>query len=209
VRALTLVLVSVLPAATAHAEDDVFIFGAGHLGLNLPVGAVGGELGVGLDWMRASASVGRGFRGVSMAAMVRVRQFSGMDIGLGVGVSRGRVFTIRTSVSARVIRRTRPDTHFGKDTRWLDSVVQFAIPGPRLHAPHRRHDTRCIDESEDKEIGATVCDPSQRNELERSSHSPYVKRGRPPVSRHLREAATAIPVGPQRHPIFVDRCASP
>jgi hypothetical protein len=211
VRALSIVIV-LFAASPADADDDVFFFAAGHLGLNLPVGAAGAELGVGLDWMRASASVGRGFRGVSMAAMVRaVREFSGMDVGLGVGLSRGPgLHDLNISFGEGDPEDEEPETHFGGDTRWLDLEVSFelAFSGHgfmRLTAGMTHaFDIDC--ESEDKDIGATVCDPSQRNELERSSYSPYagiaggVRFPEAPSSKRR----YTIPVGPPRYPIFVD-----
>jgi hypothetical protein len=177
VRALALVLL--LTPATAAADDDVFFYAAGHLGLNLPIGAVGAELGVGLDWLRASGSYGRGFRGTSMAAMLRaVHAFSGMDIGFGVGLSRGPgLHDTNISLGEGDPDDDEPDTHFGAETRWLDLEVSFEftisdhafmrLTAGMTHA----FDIDC--DSEDPDIGATFCDPTQVDELERSSYSPY------------------------------------
>ncbi|MBA3499919.1 MAG: hypothetical protein M4D80_11630 [Myxococcota bacterium] len=207
-RALVLVM---LLSSTAHAEDDVFFYGAAHLGLNLPVGAVGGELGVGLDWMRASAGVGRGFRGVSMAAMVRaVGEMSGMDIGIGLGISRGPGLHDTNISLGEGDPDQEPDTHFGDATRWLDLQVsfEFAISDHsfmRLTAGMTHaFDIDC--ESEDKDIGGTVCDSMQRNELEASSYSPYLGIAggiRFPEAPSSKPRHT-IPVGPPRYPILVD-----
>jgi hypothetical protein len=79
-----------IPSSVAPEPDRPFIFAAPHLGLNAPLGLLGGELGVGYDWFRASAGAGIALGGPQVGATVRAMTgFSSIDAGIGVGISRG------------------------------------------------------------------------------------------------------------------------
>lgn len=88
---IAVVLGSLGGVAVAKPErPDSFVFVAGHLGVDTPIGIGGGELGVGMGWFRASVSTGLGLRGPLVAGMARaVLDVRGLDIGIGVGISRG------------------------------------------------------------------------------------------------------------------------
>ena len=138
------------------------------------MGAVGAELGVGLDWLRASGSIGRGFEGVNMGAMVRaVGSMRTMDVGIGLGVSRGPGLH---DIVAGHEPADGPITQFGDDTRWLDLEVIFEVAvsdnlfvrftAGMTHA----FDIDCASEEPDSQ---GVCTFEQKRELEHDSYAPY------------------------------------
>jgi len=173
-------LVVMLLGSAAHAEDDVFVFAAGHAGLNLPLGGLGGELGVGLDWLRASGSVGRGFRGVSMAAMVRaVREVSGVDVGVGIGVSRGPGLHDLNISLGEGGDDPEFNTHYGQATRWLDAEVSAELAvSDHGFVRFTLGMTRAFDIDCDSERYGThepsVCDGAQIAELRDDGFVPYL-----------------------------------
>lgn len=173
-RALVAVVVVLIAVPSAHAEDDVFGYGAAHLGLGLPMGAVGAELGVGLDWLRASGSIGRGFQGVNMGAMVRaVGEVKSMDVGIGLGVSRGPGLH---DIAAGHEPEDGPITQFGENTRWLDLEVIFELAvsdhGFVRFTAGVTHafDIDCASEEPDSH---GICTFDQKLELDRASYAPY------------------------------------
>lgn len=176
-----LAVTAVLASSTAaRGDDDAFLFVAGHLGLNLPVGAIGGEVGVGLDWARAAVSLGRGFRGVSMAAMARaVTAVAGVDVGFGLGISRGPgLYDVPISFGEG---DDEPEalTHYGDATRWLDAEVSAELAlSDHGFVRFTLGMTRAFDidcDSEDRTTDEAVpCDAVQIAKLHDAGFLPYL-----------------------------------
>lgn len=95
VRWLVLIALHVSIANAETREGEAFGFAAGHVGLGTPLGATGVEAGVGFAFVRASAGVGIGFRGLELMAGMRAviplsrRQSSELGLVLGGFISRG------------------------------------------------------------------------------------------------------------------------
>lgn len=170
-----------LPPSATVDDDGPFAFAAGHFGVNAPFGALGLEVGGGIDFLRGSLSVGRGFRGMSLAAMGRaVKEVGAFDLGIGIGVSRGpgQHWPALDGEGNR-ISESDFDPHFGAETIWLDLEMsaEVALAGSgfmRLYAGLT--DPQYVDcVAEHRYTDDTMgCDGAQRFELEQASFLPYV-----------------------------------
>ncbi|MDX2086648.1 MAG: hypothetical protein SFX73_02305 [Kofleriaceae bacterium] len=171
-----------LPAPATDEDDGApFVFAAGHVGLNAPFGVLGFELGAGIDFLRGSLSVGRGFRGVSVAAMGRaVKEVGAFDLGIGIGVSRGPgQHWPATDDEGHRIADSDFDPHYGADSIWLDFELsaEAALAGAgfmRVYAGVTDPQyVACVAEHRftDDKMG---CDGAQAFELAQESFLPYV-----------------------------------
>ncbi len=173
-----------IPSAVAPEPDRPFIFGAPHLGLNAPLGLFGIEVGVGYEWFRASVGAGIAFGGFELAATIRaMTRMSSVDVGVGVGMSRGGAlydFDISIGESTGYNSHDEPpgNIQYDQNTLWLnvELVLELPLPGgafTRLYGGVTS--PLYVDCVYEPESGPDeVCDFFQREELRDQRYQPFV-----------------------------------
>lgn len=202
------------PALPAAGDDTPFVFVTGQLGLNLPIGGAGMELGVGLDWFRGSISTGIGFRGVGVAAMVRaMHDFAGIDLGAGAGISRGPgLHTLDVSLGEGGETSTYA-THYASGTLWSDFEFTAEVQlGGNAFTRVALGLTRAMYvecESEHADTGQIMdCDNLQVGDLENDGFLPYLgvaagfRFPAAPASKPRYAIPQALPMAPFGFPSY-------
>lgn len=172
-------LVLILPTA-AHADDDVpFAFVAPNLGLNAPLGALGLEVGAGYEWFRGSVGAGVGFGGLEVAATVRaLTQLSAVDLGVGLGFSRGGAIRDLDIGGPGELPDREPDVRYDANTLWtnLEVVAELQMPAGAFMRFYGGITSptfvECVVALDDG--GTEPCSAAQRMEIESDRYQPYV-----------------------------------
>lgn len=163
--------------ASAEGDDDAdkpFGFIAGHLGLGMPIGSAGVEVGVGISWVRASVGLGMGFKGPQLMAAVggmfdvsRIGRYP-LRVGLGTSFSRGpAVWTLE--VGAPGDTGQEEVLSYGERTRWVSGEASLELQVSRTAAWRvygglsRAVYKDCLVEIDDGP--PEICDHGQRQQL--------------------------------------------
>jgi 8-oxo-dGTP pyrophosphatase MutT (NUDIX family) len=198
-----------IPSAVAPEPDRPFVFAAPHLGLNAPLGLLGGELGVGYDWFRASVGAGIALGGTQVAATIRAMpRMSSVDVGVGLGVSRGgALHEIDIAFGESSSDDDPPGTvQYDSNTLWLnlELVLELPLPGGAFTRFYGGITSplyvECVHEPD---IGPDEpCDEYQRDELREERYQPFVgfatgfRWPRPPRARGVWIPAQSFAVPP-------------
>jgi hypothetical protein len=122
-----------IPSAVPPEPDRPFVFAAPHLGLNAPLGLLGLELGAGYEWFRASVGAGAALGGLQLAATVRaMTRFSSVDVGIGLGASRGGALHELDIAFGETSGEDDPPgtVQYDSNTLWMNLEVVLELPLP-------------------------------------------------------------------------------
>lgn len=165
------------PSAVPPAPDRPFVFAAPHFGFNTPLGLFGAEVGVGYEWFRASAGAGLGFGGGELAAMVRsMTTLSSIDIGIGLGVSRGGA--LHDTAFDEPVEGREGTIAYDANTLWVN--LELAVELPFAQGAFTRLYggvtspvyVECV--AAPAPDTSAPCDGAERLELEQDRYQPYL-----------------------------------
>ena len=122
------------PKPEPPAREGPFVTAAVHFGLGAPLGLLGVEAGLGNGPLRGAVGAGLGLRGLELGAMGRaMTQLGGLDVGLGVGVSRGPG-THELQVGWHDASDPDETLQFGNGTTWANVELDVELVANRWYA---------------------------------------------------------------------------